>query len=108
MLVPAQITAILDHPDYVPAKLASLEMLHNLGAPLHRRVKERINADLPGRFYELYGLTEGFMTVLDNMDVHRKLGSVGCRRSCRSASAATTAARVRRVRWARFAARAPA
>ena len=78
VLVPAQITAILDHPSYAPGKLASLEMLHNLGAPLHRCVKERINADLPGRFYELYGLTEGFMTVLDKHDAIRKLGSVGC------------------------------
>lgn len=78
VLVPAQITAILDHPDYAPAKLASLEMLHNLGAPLHRCIKERINAELPGRFYELYGLTEGFMTVLDKHDSIRKLGSVGC------------------------------
>ncbi|MFO1119109.1 MAG: AMP-binding protein [Rhodospirillales bacterium] len=78
VLVPAQITAILDHPDYVPEKLASLEMLHNLGAPLHRGIKERINAELPGRFYELYGLTEGFMTILDKHDSIRKLGSVGC------------------------------
>jgi acyl-CoA synthetase (AMP-forming)/AMP-acid ligase II len=78
VLVPAQITAILDHPSYAPEKLASLEMLHNLGAPLHVRVKERINAELPGRFYELYGLTEGFMTVLDKHDSIRKLGSVGC------------------------------
>lgn len=78
VLVPAQITAILDHPSYAPEKLASLEMLHNLGAPLHVRVKERINAELPGRFYELYGLTEGFMTVLDKHDAIRKLGSVGC------------------------------
>jgi long-chain acyl-CoA synthetase len=78
VLVPAQITAILDHPSYTPKKLASLEMLHNLGAPLHVRIKERINAELPGRFYELYGLTEGFMTILDKHDSIRKLGSVGC------------------------------
>jgi long-chain acyl-CoA synthetase len=78
IMVPAQITAILDSPAYAPEKLASLEMLHNLGAPLHVRFKERINAELPGRFYELYGLTEGFMTVLDKHDAIRKLGSVGC------------------------------
>jgi acyl-CoA synthetase (AMP-forming)/AMP-acid ligase II len=77
-MVPAQITAILDSPAYAPEKLASLEMLHNLGAPLHVRFKERINAELPGRFYELYGLTEGFMTILDKHDSIRKLGSVGC------------------------------
>jgi acyl-CoA synthetase (AMP-forming)/AMP-acid ligase II len=32
---------------------------------------------LPGRFYELYGLTEGFMTILDKTDAPRKLASVG-------------------------------
>jgi acyl-CoA synthetase (AMP-forming)/AMP-acid ligase II len=78
VLVPAQITAILDHPSYAPEKLSSLEMLHNLGAPLHVRFKQRLNDELPGRFYELYGLTEGFMTVLDKHDSIRKLGSVGC------------------------------
>jgi long-chain acyl-CoA synthetase len=78
IMVPAQITAILDSPAYAPEKLMSLEMLHNLGAPLHVRFKERINAELPGRFYELYGLTEGFMTILDKHDSIRKLGSVGC------------------------------
>jgi acyl-CoA synthetase (AMP-forming)/AMP-acid ligase II len=78
IMVPAQIIAILDSPIYAPEKLASLEMLHNLGAPLHVHCKQRINAELPGRFYELYGLTEGFMTVLDKHDAIRKLGSVGC------------------------------
>jgi long-chain acyl-CoA synthetase len=78
IMVPAQITAILDSPAYAPEKLMSLEMLHNLGAPLHVRIKQRINAELPGRFYELYGLTEGFVTILDKHDAIRKLGSVGC------------------------------
>ena len=32
---------------------------------------------LPRRLYELYGLTEGFVTVLDRDDVARKPGSVG-------------------------------
>jgi long-chain acyl-CoA synthetase len=78
VLVPAQIIAILEDPAYRPEKLSSLQMLHNLGAPLHVRFKERINAELPGRFYELYGLTEGFWTILDRNDAVRKLGSVGC------------------------------
>jgi len=42
------------------------------------RRTEKINNTLPNRFYELYGLTEGFMTVLDKHDWVRKLGSVGC------------------------------
>jgi acyl-CoA synthetase (AMP-forming)/AMP-acid ligase II len=78
VLVPSQITAILESPYYSPERLVSLQMLHNLGAPLHVRYKQRINDELPGRFYELYGLTEGFMTILDKNDAIRKIGSVGC------------------------------
>jgi long-chain acyl-CoA synthetase len=78
IMVPAQIVAVLNHPAFAPEKLGSLEMLQNLGAPLHLEFKQRINALLPGRFYELYGLTEGLMTVLDKQDVTSKLGSVGC------------------------------
>jgi acyl-CoA synthetase (AMP-forming)/AMP-acid ligase II len=78
IMVPAQIVAVLNHPAFAPEKLGSLEMLQNLGAPLHLEFKQRINALLPGRFYELYGLTEGLMTVLDKHDAMRKLGSVGC------------------------------
>ncbi|MGE5623236.1 MAG: class I adenylate-forming enzyme family protein, partial [Bacillota bacterium] len=37
----------------------------------------RLNRHLPGCFYELYGLTEGFMTILDRDDALRKQGSVG-------------------------------
>lgn len=77
VLVPAQIVALLDHPGFDPAKLSSLEMVCSVGAPLHLEHKERLNAALPGRFYELYGLTEGFATILDCHDSLRKLGSVG-------------------------------
>jgi acyl-CoA synthetase (AMP-forming)/AMP-acid ligase II len=47
------------------------------GAPLHLEHKATLNRLLPGRFYELYGLTEGFVTVLDKLDYHRKPASVG-------------------------------
>ncbi len=77
VMVPAQIIAILGHPDYAPERLASLEMIHNVGAPLHLRYKQRINEELPDRFYELYGVTEGFMTILDRTEAVRKAGSVG-------------------------------
>ena len=77
VMVPAQFVALLNHPDYSPEKLSSLEMLLNVGAPLLLEHKKRINAELPGRFYELYGLTEGFMTILDKHDAIRKEGSVG-------------------------------
>ncbi len=77
ILVPAQIIAILNSPAFVPQALQSLQMLHNVGAPLHLEYKRRINDLLPGRFYELYGLTEGFVTILDKHDAVRKVGSVG-------------------------------
>jgi acyl-CoA synthetase (AMP-forming)/AMP-acid ligase II len=77
LMVPSQIMAVMNHPDYAPEKFASLEMLQNAGAPLLLEYKKRLNAELPGRFYELYGLTEGFMTVLDKHDAMRKEGSVG-------------------------------
>ena len=77
MLVPAQIIAILASPAFDPAKLASLEMILSLGAPLLQEHKDRLNALLPGRFHELYGLTEGFVTILDRRDAQRKSGSVG-------------------------------
>jgi acyl-CoA synthetase (AMP-forming)/AMP-acid ligase II len=77
VMVPSQIIALLDHPDFRAEKLASLEMILSVGAPLHMEHKERLNALLPGRFYELYGLTEGLATVLDCADSLRKAGSVG-------------------------------
>jgi acyl-CoA synthetase (AMP-forming)/AMP-acid ligase II len=77
MLVPSQIVAILDAPQFDEARLSSLEMLVSLGAPLHREQKDRLERLLPGRFYELYGLTEGFVTILDRDDALRKAGSVG-------------------------------
>lgn len=77
VLVPAQIIAILNSPGFSPERLSSLEMLHNVGAPLHLSYKQTINELLPGRFYELYGVTEGFMTILDKTEAVRKEGSVG-------------------------------
>lgn len=76
-LVPSQIIGVLQAPNFEPAKLASLEMLGSVGAPLLRTVKDQIAELLPGRFYELYGLTEGFVTILDKTDFERKPESVG-------------------------------
>jgi len=77
MLVPSQIIALLNHPDFTVENVGSLEMLMSLGAPLYLEHKERINELLPGRFYELYGLTEGFWTILDKTDYGQKPNSVG-------------------------------
>jgi acyl-CoA synthetase (AMP-forming)/AMP-acid ligase II len=78
MTVPSQIAAILDDPSCTKEALASIEMLCSVGAPLHREHKERLRAVAGGALYELYGLTEGFITILDKEDYDRKLDSVGC------------------------------
>jgi acyl-CoA synthetase (AMP-forming)/AMP-acid ligase II len=78
VMVPSQIIALLNHPDFDSARLASLQMILSVGAPLLLEHKNRLNEALPHRFYELYGLTEGFVTILDREDSERKAGSVGC------------------------------
>jgi acyl-CoA synthetase (AMP-forming)/AMP-acid ligase II len=77
MLVPSQIVAILGSPAFDERKLASLQFVGSVGAPLHAEHRDELCRRLPGRFGELYGLTEGFMTVLDPSDAARKPGTVG-------------------------------
>ena len=77
MMVPSQIVALLASPHFSADALKSLEMIGTVGAPLHLEHKEKLNRSLPGRFYELYGLTEGFMTVLDKNHYASKPNSVG-------------------------------
>jgi long-chain acyl-CoA synthetase len=76
-MVPTQIVALLNSPNFDPAKLETLEMIGSVGAPLLREQKDALNRALPGRFYELYGLTEGFMTILDKYHPASKIDSVG-------------------------------
>lgn len=77
MMVPSQIVALVNSPWFSADALKSLEMIGSVGAPLHMEHKERLNRSLPGRFYELYGLTEGFLTVLDKTRFAAKPTSVG-------------------------------
>ena len=77
MAVPSQIIALLDTDGFDHESMASLEMVCSVGAPLHLEHKQEFDRRLPGRFYELYGLTEGFVTVLDRDDFPRKPDSVG-------------------------------
>ena len=77
VLVPSQVVALLNSPSFSADALASLEMICSVGAPLLQEHKLRLTDALPNRFYELYGLTEGFMTVLDRDDYANKPRSVG-------------------------------
>ena len=76
-MVPSQIVALLHQPNFGEETCGSLECLGSVGAPLLKEQKEELQRRLPGRFYELYGLTEGFMTILDKSDLQHKLTSVG-------------------------------
>lgn len=77
ILVPSQLLALLDSPAFSPAALSSLEMILTLGALLHREHKDRLNRLLPIRASEIYGLTEGCVTLLDKHDYPRTSTSVG-------------------------------
>lgn len=77
MMVPSQIVSLLDSPDFNEEHLPSLEMIGSVGAPLHLEHKQELARRFPKRLYELYGLTEGFVTILDRDDAPRKTGSVG-------------------------------
>jgi long-chain acyl-CoA synthetase len=77
MMVPSQIVALLNSPYFSIDALKSLEMIGTVGAPLHKEHKEKLSRLLPNRFYELYGLTEGFLTVLDKTHYAAKPASVG-------------------------------
>lgn len=76
-MVPSQIVALLNAPNFSNSALQSLEMIGSVGAPLLHQHKELLHKHLPNRFYELYGVTEGFMTILDKRDFPRKMDSVG-------------------------------
>ena len=77
ILVPSQIISCLQRQDFNKKYLPSLEYILSVGAPLLLEHKQELNKRIPGVFYELYGLTEGFMTILDKNDAMKKTGSVG-------------------------------
>ena len=77
IMVPSQIIAMLNSPAFSPERLRSMEAICSVGAPLHREHKDRLTQNLPGCFYELYGLTEGLITILDKSDYAAKPDSVG-------------------------------
>ncbi|MDP1843070.1 MAG: class I adenylate-forming enzyme family protein [Sediminibacterium sp.] len=77
ILVPSQIIACLQQTAFDKNQLPSIEYILSVGAPLLLEHKQALNKKVPGVFYELYGLTEGFMTILDKTDTLRKTGSVG-------------------------------
>jgi acyl-CoA synthetase (AMP-forming)/AMP-acid ligase II len=76
-MVPSQIIALLGSPRFRAENVPSLRMLGAVGAPFHVEHREELAKRVPGVFHELYGLTEGFMTILDKDQYAAKPASVG-------------------------------
>lgn len=77
ILVPSQIVSCLSLESFNRESLQTLEYILSVGAPLLLEHKEALDRRANNVFYELYGLTEGFMTILDKTEFRLKAGSVG-------------------------------
>lgn len=77
MMVPSQIIELMQHDELSEEHLPNLEMVCTVGAPFHLEHKLEFDERLPGRLHELYGLTEGFVTILDKLEFPAKKESVG-------------------------------
>lgn len=78
MLVPVQYERILAHADFARTDLTSLELSQCTGAPMALSLKQDIVRRWPGRFLEVYGLTEGGVTCFLDAKLHPdKLATVG-------------------------------
>jgi acyl-CoA synthetase (AMP-forming)/AMP-acid ligase II len=80
VMVPLQYQMILEHEQFDNYDLSSLQAYMCCGSPLAVALKRDIVARLPGDFIELYGLTEGLVTILAPEDMLDKIESVG--RAC--------------------------
>ena len=76
-MVPLQYQKLIAHPDFDKYNLSSLDAGMCCGSPLAASLKKELAERWPGDFIELYGLTEGLVTILSPEDMHTKLESVG-------------------------------
>jgi len=78
MLVPVQYQRILAADGFEQRDLTSFRIKQSTGAPLQAGVKQAIIEKWPGRFLEVYGLTEGGCTcILDLTAFPHKAHTVG-------------------------------
>jgi long-chain acyl-CoA synthetase len=78
MLVPVQYQRILDSDSFERRDLSAFRMKQCTGAPLSSAVKRAAVERWPGRFLEIYGLTEGGCTcILDVSAFPQKVHTVG-------------------------------
>ncbi len=76
-MVPLQYQKLLEHPDFEKYDLSSLDACMCCGSPLAVGLKHELADRWPGDFIELYGLTEGLVTILSPEDLRAKTTSVG-------------------------------
>jgi len=77
VMVPLQYQKLLECEDFEAYDLSSLDAYMCCGSPLPVAVKRDIVARMPGDFIELYGLTEGLVTILGPEDMSEKIETVG-------------------------------
>ncbi|WP_420223585.1 class I adenylate-forming enzyme family protein [Pigmentiphaga litoralis] len=78
MLVPIQYKRLLAHPDFATSDLSAFELSQSTGAPMDPALKRDILDRWPGRFLEVYGMTEGGVSCfLDGRAHPDKLRTVG-------------------------------
>lgn len=78
MLVPVQYQRILAQESFADRDLSYFQLKQSTGAPLPAADKLRIARDWPGRFLEIYGLTEGGCTCILDVGAHPdKANTVG-------------------------------
>ena len=75
--VPVQLERLLAYPERHVFDTSSLDTLMCCGSPLSANVKRSFGREFDCNLIELYGLTEGLMTILQPEDIERKLLSVG-------------------------------
>ena len=76
-MVPVQFQRMLAASDFDAHDLSSIRALMCCGSPLHADLKREIVARIPGQFIELYGLTEGLVTIQAPGDAADNPTSVG-------------------------------
>ena len=76
-MVPLQYQKLIEHPGFAKYDLSSLVACMCCGSPLAAGLKKQLAQHWPGDFIELYGLTEGLVTILSPEDMPAKLESVG-------------------------------
>ncbi len=76
-MVPIQFQRLLAAPDFDTYDLSSIEALMCCGSPLQADLKKTVVERIPGDFIELYGLTEGLVTIQDPGEAYDNPSSVG-------------------------------